>query len=114
MAGSGPVGLDLLPQATHVHGDRRQVAEGPPPHRLEESPAIEHLSRAAGEVLEEIEFPCGQSQLLTVAGGDAGGRVDAVPPPQTTGPSGRASASVRRSTDCARSTSSLGEKGFVR
>ena len=110
MAGSGPVGLDLLPQATHVHGDRRQVAEGPPPHRLEESPAIEHLSRAAGEVLEEIEFPCGQSQLLTVAGGDAGGRVDAVPPADDR----RASASVRRSTDCARSTSSLGEKGFVR
>ena len=45
--GPGRVGLDLLPQPAHVHGDRRLVAERPAPHLLSSSSRVNAMPGCA-------------------------------------------------------------------
>ena len=72
----GRVGLDLLPQPTDVHRDRRGVTEVPTPHPAQQLLLAERLAGVGGEEGQQVELPRGQAQRLAVQLSLARRRVD--------------------------------------
>jgi hypothetical protein len=74
--GFGGVRLDLLPEPTNVHGDRRFVSELPPPHVGEQLSSGQRLPGIAQEVHQQVEFAAGQPKVGTRPAGLVGCHVD--------------------------------------
>src|SRR6185503_4161978 len=69
------VGLDLLPQATDVDGDRAAIAERAP-DELEELVTAEHLPRMLDENAQQLELACRQLDRPVLASDLVRGQVD--------------------------------------